>query len=83
MIFGMKKVETLGGIGSILTGLMCIGIGLMDYFNGQSWKIWVIMTVVLVVNGVAMLISASRRHESAVVAGTLSNPVQQVASART
>ncbi len=63
MIHGMKKLETLGGIGSILTGVMCVGIGLMDYSNGQSWKIWAIMTVVLVVNGIAMLRSAARRPE--------------------
>jgi len=63
MIHGMKKLETLGGIGSILTGVMCVGIGLMDYANGQSWKIWAIMTVVLAVNGIAMLRSAARRLE--------------------
>jgi hypothetical protein len=63
MIRGMKKLETLGGIGSILTGFMCIGIGLMDYSNGQSWKIWAVMTIVLVVNGIAMLRSAARRPE--------------------
>lgn len=58
-----KKLETLGGIASILTGLMCTGIGVMDYQTGQSWKIWAIMTVVLVVNGILMLRSAARRAE--------------------
>jgi len=69
MIFGMKKLETLGGIGSILTGLMCVGIGLMDYSNGQSWKIWAIMTVVLAVNGIAMLRRAAERPADPRAAG--------------
>ncbi len=63
MIYGWKKVETFGGIGSILAGAMCVGIGLMDYFNGQSWKIWAVMTVVLAINGIAMLVTASKRPE--------------------
>lgn len=67
MIFGMKKLEMLGGIGSILTGFICVGIGAMDYATGQSWKIWAIMTVVLVVNGVAMLFKAATRSEQDVL----------------
>jgi hypothetical protein len=66
MLFGMKKLETVGGIGSICTGLICVGIGAMDYMSGQSWKIWAIMTVVLIINGIAMLRKAAHRPEDAV-----------------
>jgi len=64
MGFPKKKLETLGGIGSILTGLMCTGIGVMDFGNGQSiWKVWMVMTFVLVLNGIAMLRHAAKRVE--------------------
>jgi uncharacterized membrane protein YhhN len=56
-----KKLESLGGIGSILTGFLCVWIGWMDFTTGQSWHIWAVMTVVLIVNGVLMLIAASKR----------------------
>jgi hypothetical protein len=65
MILTKKRLEALGGVGSILTGLMCSGIGVYDYQNGQSWKIWVVMTLVLIVNGIAMLRHAAQRSEEA------------------
>jgi hypothetical protein len=68
MIHGTRKLETLVGIGSILGSVMCVGIGVMDYSNGQSWKIWAVMTAVLVWNAVAMLRSAAQRPEQAVSA---------------
>jgi hypothetical protein len=63
MMLTKKRLENLGGIGSIAAGLMCSGICWMDYTNGQAWKIWVIMTVVLVVNGIAMIRHAAKRVE--------------------
>jgi len=63
MVLSKKKLETLGGIGSILAGIMCAGIGWMDYTSGQAWKIWAIMLVVLVVNGIAMIRHAAKRVE--------------------
>jgi hypothetical protein len=79
MEFPKKKLETLGGIGSILTGLMCTGIGVMDFGNGQSiWKVWVVMTVVLVLNGIAMLRHAAKRVEEDTAAG----PLHRAARAR-
>jgi hypothetical protein len=63
MVLTKKKLETLGGIGSILAGVMCAGIGWMDYTNGQAWKIWAIMLAVLVVNGIAMIRHAAKRVE--------------------
>jgi hypothetical protein len=68
MAITKKRLETLGGIGSILTGLMCVGIGVMDYETGNAWKIWVIMTVVLVVNGIAMIHHAAKRPDDEVIA---------------
>lgn len=67
MVLTKKKLETLGGIGSMLTGLMCVGIGVMDYQSGNAWKIWVIMTVVLVVNGIAMIRHAMKRPDDEVI----------------
>ena len=67
MVLTKKKLETLGGIGSILTGLMCVGIGVMDYETGNAWKIWAIMMVVLVVNGIAMIRHASKRPADEVI----------------
>lgn len=62
-----KRLETLGGIGSILTGGMCVGIGVMDYQSGQAWKIWAIMMVVLVANGVAMILHAMKRPDDEMI----------------
>jgi hypothetical protein len=67
MALTKKKLETLGGIGSILTGVMCVGIGVWDYQTGNAWKIWVIMTIVLVINGVAMIRHAARRPDDEVI----------------
>jgi hypothetical protein len=80
MVLTKKRLETLGGIGSILTGLMCVGIGVMDYETGNAWKIWVIMTVVLVVNGIAMIRHAAKRPEDEII--RVPSP-REVAKART
>jgi hypothetical protein len=77
MAMTKKKLEMLGGIGSILTGCMCVGIGWMDYTTGQSWKIWAIMMVVLVVNGIAMIRHAAKRVEDS-SAATAPTPVSRV-----
>jgi hypothetical protein len=79
MILSKKRLEKLGGTGSILTGFMCSGIGWMDYTSGQAWKIWVIMTVVLVVNGIAMIRHAAKRPDDETIGG----PAHQVAKVRT
>ncbi len=68
MVMTKKRLETLGGIGSMLTGLMCVGIGVMDYESGNAWKIWAIMMVVLVINGVAMVMHAAKRPDNEVIA---------------
>ena len=67
MALTKKKLETLGGIGSMLTGVMCVGIGVMDYQTGNSWKIWAIMTLVLMINGIAMILHAAKRPKDEVI----------------
>jgi hypothetical protein len=65
MPISKKVIETLGGLGSILVGFVCVGIGLMDYQAGQGiWKVWLVMTLVLVGNGLAMLRHAAKRPTS-------------------
>ena len=51
-----KTVDTLGGIGSLLASLMCLGIGFWDrQMHLSMWKVWVFVFVVLLLNGFAML----------------------------
>ena len=80
MVLTKKRLETLGGIGSILTGAMCVGIGVMDYETGNAWKIWAIMMMVLVINGIAMIRHAAKRSDDETIDLATSH---QVAKART
>ncbi len=51
-----KTIDTLGGIGSVLASLMCLGIGFWDrQMHSSIWKVWVFVFVVLLLNGFAML----------------------------
>jgi hypothetical protein len=75
MVMTKRRLETLGGIGSMLTGVMCVGIGVMDYETGNAWKIWAIMMVVLVINGIAMVVHAAKRPEDDVIELTHQHPV--------
>ncbi len=56
-----KTVDTLGGIGSLLASLVCLGIGFWDRgLHHSIWKVWVCVFAVLLLNGVAMLKVAGR-----------------------
>ena len=56
-----KTVDTLGGIGSVLASLMCLGIGFWDrQMHASIWKVWMIVFLLLLLNGVAMLKVAGR-----------------------
>ncbi len=56
-----KTVDTLGGVGSLLASLMCLGIGFWDQgLHHSIWKVWVCVFLVLLVNGIAMLKVAGR-----------------------
>jgi hypothetical protein len=58
------KVDRVGGTASLLFGLVCLLFGYADWQGHQSiWKVWVVMFVLLVLNGVGMFIHAS--HTSA------------------
>jgi hypothetical protein len=77
-----KKIDVLGGIGSILVGFMCVGIGWMDYTSGRAWHIWAVMTLVLLVNGVAMLTHAFKSTNTAAAGSSSGRESQRVARAR-
>ena len=56
-----QKIDRLGGVASILTGLVCLGIGIYDlYLQHGIWKVWAGMCVLLVGNGLLMLREARR-----------------------
>jgi hypothetical protein len=71
-----RKLETFGGIGSILTGFGCVWIGYTDFLEGQSWGIWAIMTLVLIVNGILMI--QHKRLPAVLVPGAAAKPVERV-----
>ncbi len=51
-----RLVDRVGGVGSILVGLGCAWIGRQDWQMEHSlWKVWAVMCVVLVLNGIAMI----------------------------
>jgi NAD(P)H-hydrate repair Nnr-like enzyme with NAD(P)H-hydrate dehydratase domain len=53
------KVDRVGGIGSILTGLLCAYIGWGDKEVHHSiWRVWAFFCALLIFNGIAMLIHA-------------------------
>ena len=53
-------IDRVGGVGSILTGIMCGVIGWSDREAGRSiWHVWAFMCVLLICNGIAMLIHAN------------------------
>lgn len=56
-----KTIDTLGGIGSVLASLMCLGIGFWDRgLHHSIWKVWVVVFLLLLLNGFAMLKVAGR-----------------------
>ncbi len=68
-----RTIDTLGGIGSMLASLMCLGIGFWDrQMHHSIWKVWVFAFVVLLLNGFAML----------KVAGKLSGATKKLAPRR-
>jgi UDP-N-acetylmuramyl pentapeptide phosphotransferase/UDP-N-acetylglucosamine-1-phosphate transferase len=60
-----KSLEILGGIGSILMGLVCAGLSFQARLeNRNMWKVYAIMSVLLVINGIAMQLHARKRDDS-------------------
>jgi hypothetical protein len=67
-----KTLEILGGIGSILMGLACAGLSVFDAQNNRSMSVvWIGMSVLLVVNGIAMQLHARKRDDSPLLPGGL------------
>ena len=51
-----RTIDTFGGIGSVLASFMCLGIDFWDrQMHSSIWKVWMIVFVLLLLNGVAML----------------------------
>ena len=71
MVFGMTKktLDTWGGIGSMLLGLVCIWSAQQHNRNESIWKVWVGMCVLLLLNGVAMIVHAQRTKQMMAHAG--------------
>jgi len=65
MEFGMTKktLDTWGGVGSILLGLMCIYLADQHSRHESIWKVWVGMCVLLILNGIAMILHAQRAKQ--------------------
>ncbi len=58
------NVDRVGGVLSILTGLLCAYIGQGDKEVHHSiWRVWAFFCVLLIFNGIAMLIHAKKTVE--------------------
>ncbi len=58
-----KQIDLIGGIGSILTGIFCAFIGWEDFVEERAWHIWAVMTLVLLINGLAMFRHAAKSRQ--------------------
>ena len=55
-----SQLDKWGGVGSVGAGAMCIWFALRHDPNDYMWKVWWLMCVLLVLNGIAMLVYAMR-----------------------
>ncbi len=60
-----KTLDTWGGVGSILCGLVCVWFAMAHNEQESIWKVWVGFSVLLVLNGIAMILHARRAKLSA------------------
>ena len=57
-----KGWETVGGICSMLSSVICGWFAVTDKITGQSiWTVWVVMTFAVLINGIAMIRHAQKR----------------------
>jgi glucose uptake protein GlcU len=57
-----RQVDRVGGVGSILVGIMCAWIAYQDWQKQHSvWKAFAVICVVLVLNGIAMIRYSMRK----------------------
>ena len=60
-----RRVDRVGGVGSILIGIACAFIAYRDWQREHSvWKVFALMCVVLVLNGIAMIRHSVRPERS-------------------
>jgi hypothetical protein len=59
-----KTLDTWGGVGSILCGLVCVWFSMSHNQHESMWKVWVGFSVLLVLNGLAMILYAQRGKRS-------------------
>jgi putative Mn2+ efflux pump MntP len=55
-----RTLDTFGGVGSILGGLMCVWFAQQHHQHEGIWKVWIGFCVFLVLNGIAMILYAHR-----------------------
>ena len=56
-----KTLDTLGGIGSIAAGFVCVWFAAQHSYHESIWKVWIAFCLLLVVNGILMIVHAKRQ----------------------
>jgi sugar phosphate permease len=69
-----QSLDRVGGIGSILTGGMCVWFANQHHRWESMFTVWVVMAVLLALNGILMLVHASRSGGLPEVARELLKP---------
>ena len=57
-----KTLDVSGGVGSLLGSLVCIYFAQSHNVHESMWTVWIVFSVLLALNGVAMLIYANRAN---------------------
>lgn len=55
-----KTLDISGGVGSLLGSLLCVYFARSHDVYDSMWTVWVAFSVLLALNGIAMLIYANR-----------------------
>jgi hypothetical protein len=56
-----RTLDTLGGVGSFGAALVCIYFAVGHSYHEDIWTVWVVFSVLLVLNGILMLVHARRQ----------------------
>jgi len=59
-----KTLDTWGGVGSILAGIVCVYFAQEHHRSEPIWKVFMGLCVLLVLNGIAMILYAWRSKAS-------------------
>ncbi len=71
-----QAVDRVGGVGSIFTGGMCVWFADQHHRWESMFTVWVVMAVLLTLNGILMLVHSSRKGGLPEVARELLKPQQ-------